>query len=470
MSFTIEQKIGHHTYLYEVESYWDPEKKQPKQRRKYLGKKDPESGQVIRPRTQARLRLCKGYGHVYLLQTIADQLGLTAILKHLFPKDYPTLLALAFFEISEAAPLYLFASWKESTDLKEIPVLRSKDLSAFTQRVGCMEPERLDFASAWTRRCGEVEAIVFDITSLSSYAQDIDYVEWGYNRDGESLPQVNFGVIYAEHIQLPLHYQLYRGSIPDVTTLKNIVNYLELFQLKERLFILDRGFYSASNLSTLHQAGIKFIIPMSSAVKVFSALLFTNRRKLSDLNNSFVFGDEVLFHVQAPVEINQIIFQAHLYFNDRRRSEEVSSFLRKVLELESAAQKQRFHNKEAAMEYLASHLKGAPELFHVKGNDGQFEIRRNTRALSQRMATMGAILMLTNHTDLNREKILELYRRKDYLEKTFDVLKNELDGKRLRGHSKDVINGRLFINSPYAAKRTGCSSRRVSRAIWMARR
>jgi len=84
MSFTIEQKIGHHTYLYEVESYWDPEKKQPKQRRKYLGKKDPESGQAIRPRTQARLRLCKDYGHVYLLQTIADQLGLTAILKHLF--------------------------------------------------------------------------------------------------------------------------------------------------------------------------------------------------------------------------------------------------------------------------------------------------------------------------------------------------------------------------------------------------
>jgi hypothetical protein len=176
MSFTIEQKIGHHTYLYEVESYWDPEKKQSRQRRKYLGKKEPESGQVIRPRTQTRPRLCKDYGQVYLLQTIADQLGLTAILKQIFPKDYQTLLALAFFEISEAAPLYLFASWKEATALKGIPVPRSKELSAFTQRVGCMEQERLDFASAWTRRCGEVEAIVFDITSLSSYAEGIDYL------------------------------------------------------------------------------------------------------------------------------------------------------------------------------------------------------------------------------------------------------------------------------------------------------
>jgi hypothetical protein len=80
-------------------------------------------------------------------------------------------------------------------------------------------------------------------------------------------------------------------------------------ELKEWLFILGRGSYSASNLSTLPQAGINFIIPLSSAVKVFSALLSTNRRKFSDLNNSFVFGDEVLFHVQATVEINQIILE-----------------------------------------------------------------------------------------------------------------------------------------------------------------
>jgi transposase len=445
MSYTIEQRIGDHTYLYEVESFWDPEKKQPRQRRKYLGKKDPESGKPVRPQSQNTPRLCKDYGHVYLLQTIANQLGLTLILKRTFPEDYQTLLALAFFEISEAAPLYLFPYWRDATGLETLPLLRSKDLSYFTQRVGRMEQERLAFATAWTQQCGEVEAIVFDITSLSCYAEFIDYVEWGYNRDEESLPQINFGVVYAEHSQLPLYYQLYPGSIPDVTTLKNIVNYLELLQLKEKLFVVDRGFYSASNLSLMHQAQIPFIIPMSRSVKLFSALLSKNKRKLSDLNNSFVFGDQVLFHVQDRVEINQITFQTHLYFNDQRRSEEASSFLRKILELETTAQKQTFQNKEEAIEYLASHIKGATEFFQVKNNNGQLEIARNTKALSQRMAALGTTFMLTNHHDLDRAKILELYRRKDYLEKTFDVLKNEVDGKRLRGHSKDVINGRLFI-------------------------
>jgi transposase len=191
--------------------------------------------------------------------------------------------------------------------------------------------------------------------------------------------------------------------------------------------------------------GYKFIIPMPTSVKLFSTLLSKNRQKLSDLNNSFVFGDQVLFHVHDTAEINQIPFQAHLYFNDRRRSEEVAAFLRKVLELETAAQQHSFQTKEEATEYLSSHLKGASQFFHIKSNQEQLEITRNTKALSQRLAKTGATLMLTNHPDLDREKILELYRRKDYLEKAFDVLKNELDGKRLRGHSRDAINGRLFI-------------------------
>lgn len=160
MPYTIEQRIGNHTYLYEVESYWDPEKKQPRQRRKYLGRKDPGSGKPVRSRSRTTPRLCKDYGHVYLLQTIAEQLGLTSILRHTFPEDYRTLLALVFFEISEAAPLYLFPYWRESTGLEALSLLGSKDLTRFTGRVGRRERERLAFARAWTQQCGEVEAIV----------------------------------------------------------------------------------------------------------------------------------------------------------------------------------------------------------------------------------------------------------------------------------------------------------------------
>ena len=35
------------TYVYESESYWDKEKKQPRSRRRLVGKLDPDTGEVI---------------------------------------------------------------------------------------------------------------------------------------------------------------------------------------------------------------------------------------------------------------------------------------------------------------------------------------------------------------------------------------------------------------------------------------
>ena len=34
-------------YAYESTSYWDKEKKQPRSRRKYIGKVDPETGEIV---------------------------------------------------------------------------------------------------------------------------------------------------------------------------------------------------------------------------------------------------------------------------------------------------------------------------------------------------------------------------------------------------------------------------------------
>ena len=40
---------------------------------------------------------------------------------------------------------------------------------------------------------------------------------------------------------------------------------------------------------------------------------------------------------------------------------------------------------------------------------------------------------------------LRVYRDKDYVEKCFDDLKNQLDMKRLRIHTSSTMDGRLFI-------------------------
>ena len=42
------------TYVYESESYWDKEKKQPRNKRKIIGKLDDQTGEIVPTRGQSR--------------------------------------------------------------------------------------------------------------------------------------------------------------------------------------------------------------------------------------------------------------------------------------------------------------------------------------------------------------------------------------------------------------------------------
>jgi transposase len=308
-----------------------------------------------------------------------------------------------------------------------------------------MDCERLEFLRRWAKNTGQNETIVFDITSLSSYSALSEYAEPGYNRDKEKLPQINLGVLYAENSNLPLYYHIWPGSIRDVSTLRNIVKFLEYFELKDILFVMDRGFYSKANLSDMKQSEVRFIIPMPRTVNLFSALVNENIQKLSDLTNSFLFKDEILFHTEESVRINKVSLHANLYLDPQSRSDQRVRFLKKILNLEESCNKLNFQNKKEIVQYLSSQFNGASQFFRITVRKGKTKVSRKTETISERMADMGVTIILTDHNKIGRETILDLYRRKDYLEKTFDVLKNEFDGKRLRSSSKDTIEGRLFV-------------------------
>ena len=62
-----------------------------------------------------------------------------------------------------------------------------------------------------------------DITSVSSYREFIDYIRWGYNRDGEDLPHVNLLMMTSEESHLPIYYRILSGSIKDVS-MKHLVS------------------------------------------------------------------------------------------------------------------------------------------------------------------------------------------------------------------------------------------------------
>ncbi len=446
MSYIVEQKIKGNIYLYRVEAYWDKEKHQARQRRIYIGPKDKKTKLPIR-KTKGVHLVSKSYGHIFFLRYLAKELGLFQILKSVFPDKFEQILSLAFYEITEASPLYLFEYWQQDSFLPEIKLMDSHACSSLCEDIGKQETLRLDFFKQWVANVKPIDAVYYDITSISSYSTNINFVEWGYNRDKENLPQINMGVLCNQQNGVPLYYNIFPGSIVDVSTLHNNLHFLQAFGLNNILMIMDRGFFSTSNVTEMNhpEKKIRFIQPLPLSLKKVKELISQSKKTISNPENAFQYNEEILYSKPVQITIGKSLFDGHLFFNEKAELDQKQFFLSALLEIETEIKEQNFNTQKDAKKYIESSILIKYQAYY-RWNSKTKKIEKNIKAINQYFSHLGCYLMITNNDKvLEKVEMLNYYRNKDRVEKLFDLVKNEMDGNRLRAHNDFTNHGRLFI-------------------------
>lgn len=382
---------------------------------------------------------------MFLLQTILKQLGLKKILAELFPDDFKEIIALAFFHICGDGVMYMFPQWLHEQCNIRANSLHSSEISALCEKIGASQMSIRNFFAKWIDLRKPSSEIYYDITSISSYSTNTDFIEWGYNRDKENLPQLNFGLA-CQRGGTPLFYQVYPGSITDVTTLKNSLRQFDYYGLHDIMLVLDRGFCSKANIMELNNLKdkLKFIQPMTFSMKKVMQLLKSNRKELKKTQTAFKFAEEVLHYVEDTMSIEETVYRAHLYYNEKAETDLRHGFLSKLLDIKAKISDKIF---DTMKEYLQFRNDNIPEkyLTFFKLNRSSCRIELNFRNIQKYLIKSGYFILLSNSDKLNKRSTLEYYRNRDVVEKLFDVEKSELDGRRLRAHSQYNSDGRIFI-------------------------
>jgi transposase len=161
--------------------------------------------------------------------------------------------------------------------------------------------------------------------------------------------------------------------------------------------------------------------------------------------NAFALEGQTLFHVAQQVDLAGMRLSAHLYLDEKRRASEIEQLIRRVTEIESAFQGKKVQGKAEALKHFCQTFQGAEKLFTLTVKKGKVQLARQEKRLAALMERMGKMILLTKDATLTGEELLLLYRRKEELEKLFDILKNEIQGGRLRVSSKTAMEGRLFL-------------------------
>lgn len=65
-------------------------------------------------------------------------------------------------------------------------------------------------------------SILYDITTISAYSS-LPIFEYGYAKDHADLLHLNLSIVMMKRCFLPVEFETFSGSIPDVVTLGRMV-------------------------------------------------------------------------------------------------------------------------------------------------------------------------------------------------------------------------------------------------------
>lgn len=438
------KKVSGKTYVYYVTASYRNEKGKPTCERSSIGRLDEATGKLIPNRNYYEIYLKQpapvstgiydcGVNHVF--ERTAEKLGVSKLLKTYFSENYREILTLAQYMLSEGNVMYYLDDYTEShkTALNESMgnAKSSKVFSALRQE------DMLLFFREWMKHKKSNEYVAYDVTSISSYAKNIEELEWGYNRDKERLPQINMGMYYGEESGLPLYYRIYPGSISDKAHLRYMVADNEFINGKRTRFVMDRGFYSADNLKFLAENSYRFVIALPGSLKYCSELI--KKHKAEIVNHSeCMLGLGLPYGKAYEVTEPGFRMKVHLYYDPDKALHE-SEALYELLDRQENDLKNMEEPPDRKLHY-------DKYFFINRSKDGKLGYIRNHKAINEQLEKCGFFLIAETDFKKSTAEILEIYRKRDVVEKSFDNLKNELDMKRLHCHNSETVNGKIFVS------------------------
>lgn len=397
------------------------------------------------------------FGRVCVLRMLADQTGLSEALANAFgSRNALEIFALALFECVEDSALYRAENWIDETVLAEEKLALSKSsIGRLVSEIGADGAARSLFFQEWIKACGYPKALIHDTTSISSYAEKISMIEYGYNRDREKLPQLNFGLVYTAKEQLPLVYRLIPGSIPDVSTLKGTSQLLEEYGLKQFSYALDRGYYSKANLLTMLNAKIQFTIGAPLFVSDIKKILDTHRKRLEKIETGLLVGDKTYRYAKDILLLKDkdkdkrgrsYKLGVHIFLNQERRSRAVHELDTLLLSLQEQFKRETFDTRAEALEWCESNFPTKSDLYVISGRrKGNFKLSISEEAYKEKTKNLGIFVILNSNSKAEATDTLYNNRERDSVEKLFDILKNSTPNRRLHVASDINAQGKLFI-------------------------
>ncbi len=438
-------------YLYEDKSYRNKEKGYSTHARRCIGKLGTDGTPIYNKYYTAREQIQElqvevskleevssttFIGETLILDKVSGQTGISEILSESFGSiDAQKIIALAYYQVCRGKALSTAEDWLEQRGFGELN-LSSQRVS---ELLGRLKEDKINsFFQLWTGKHSQGGNQLFDLTSVSTYGKRNPYAEYGYNRDGESLEQINLALLTSCDSGLPMWYQMLPGSMSDKVVLDYVLSLMKKMEVPKFTFVGDRGFYSEHNLELLSENGYKFTIPVPSSVSWSKKLIAEHRDSLVHPSHLIEDNGNILYGKTVYKSTNYGRTWYHIYFDPARKDKNIASFMQKLRILKDEL--------EEDGKLIEAHRTLYDRYFIVKQTPKRGrKVSYNDKAIQEFIDSDSCYWILISTAAKTAREALEQYRERNGVELYFDDEKNLLDMRRLKNHNEQTIKGKVFI-------------------------
>ncbi|MFA7628807.1 MAG: transposase [Candidatus Dojkabacteria bacterium] len=452
------------TYIYyQLDRVYDPEKKYSIPKSTPIGKGCEDDPSMMIPNEKYLIYFpdallpdekktthrsaCLRVGAYMVLKRIIAEYHLDDMLADLIGKDSGLFLDLAVYTIiaeNNAGQYYPDHAYNHPLFTDKMRMYSDSKVSDF---IGAIKrSQSVEFLNKWNENRDHREKIYlsYDSTNKNCQAGDVDFVEVGHAKDDQHKPVLNYSIAYDRNNREPLFYEMYPGSIVDVSQLQYMLEKTAGYGYRRVGFILDRGYFCKENIRYMDKCGYDFVIMMKGMKKYASELVKESKGTFEESRSHSIRDYKV-----SGTTVRGKLFPSdkkdryfHIFFNERKRTAEREQLEEKIDRMAAYLKNQEGKTGYECPSTLCYYFE---PIYHTNGNEKTFMFARERHdVIDSEIKVCGYFIIITSEK-MTAEEALDLYKSRDGSEKLFRGDKSYLGNKSFRVHGNESVSNKIFI-------------------------
>ena len=386
-------------------------------------------------------------GTYVVIDKILDEYDLKDILRSVIGAKYGLFLDLMAYTIvceDNAAQYYPKYAKNHPLFSDDMHIYSDSTISDFLKQV--TTDNSIDFLNQWNSKADNKDKIYisYDSTNKVSQEGDVSIVELGHSKNDKTENIFNYAIALDITNRKMLFYEKYSGSIVDVSQLKMMIDKALSFGYTNIGLILDRGYFSISNIYYMDDHDIDFIIMVKGMKKLVREIILSNKGKFEQFNDNYI-----LKYSLSGTTIERLVFPrdeesryVHLYYNGYNAAIEIEKFMQEIENMEEDIKKYIGEDHSFPDKYY--------DYFDIiYWHEGKEDQRiegaiRKKKSIDEEIALCGYFCIISSD-EMDAKQAIDLYKSRDESEKLFRGDKSYLGNAAERVHSYESFNSKIFV-------------------------